>query len=72
MHKESSLPAIVEADGWPPLVYKYGEARAPVVNLFLLCPLLLSCSTPILSAVSGKRHLWDHKNPYYGCRGAGL
>ena len=22
--------------------------------------------------VGGKRHLWDHKNPYYGCRGAGL
>ena len=19
-----------------------------------------------------ERHLWDHKNPYYGCRGAGL
>ena len=22
--------------------------------------------------VGVERHLWDHKNPYYGCRGAGL
>ena len=22
--------------------------------------------------VDVERHLWDHKNPYYGCRGAGL
>ena len=22
--------------------------------------------------VGVERHLWEHKNPYYGCRGAGL
>ena len=24
-----------------------------------------------LDSVGVERHLWDHKNPYYGCRGTG-
>ena len=39
---------IVEADGWPPLDYKYGEARAPVVHLFSLRSLLLPRFSSIL------------------------
>ena len=50
MQKESSLPAIVEVDGWPPLGYKYGGARAPVVHLFLLRLILLPCFISILDA----------------------
>ena len=26
----------------------------------------------LMLSVGGKQHLWDHKNPYYGCRAAGL
>ena len=25
-----------------------------------------------VGSVSVERHLWDHNNPYYGCRGVGL
>ena len=39
---------IVEADGWPALDYKYGEARAPIVHLFLFRSLLLPFSSSIL------------------------
>ena len=34
-----------------------------------------SCPLTMLTTRDGvgvERHLWDHKNPYYGCRGAGL
>ena len=36
MQKVSSLSAIVEVDGWPPLGFKWGGAKAPVAHLLLL------------------------------------
>ena len=49
----------------------YRSFGGPPPPLLLTAPVRPSAMLGVREC-RGKRHLWDHKNPYYGCRGKGL
>ena len=51
------------------MITGWGTLTSPVPSILLARHASLM---QVEGGVSGKRHLWDHKNPYYGCWGAGL